>query len=194
MRTVNWEQAGVALRGLLRLLGLYLVYRGIIDEQTWLVISAVILEVVLSAFSAFGRSDTNLLVSAANVPGTEVIPPDPMKREARLRAHPNIRTAAALFLCMFLMGCQEQRPTIVGTITNSLPVEVQERILRHCGWIEPLTTLSKIIAMFPGLEAAAIIEQATNEVCDAVKPKDPNIRARSVPVVNGVKLEGGFVR
>jgi hypothetical protein len=77
LRSVNPEQMGAFIRTLFQMLGAALGMYGVMTEENWLAISGPLASFIILGWGMWARSDTQLLISAANVPGTKAVIVEP---------------------------------------------------------------------------------------------------------------------
>lgn len=73
IRTINPEQLAVLFRTALQFGGGYLVGQGIVDAETWTVLSGALLTLAITLWGLWARKDSNLIKSAAAVPAVEKV-------------------------------------------------------------------------------------------------------------------------
>jgi hypothetical protein len=72
----NPSQAGSLFRTGLQIGGTYLATKGYVDGDTWATVAGPLLILVTTAYgSLYKRTSTNLVASAANVPGVQITAP-----------------------------------------------------------------------------------------------------------------------
>jgi len=91
LRSVNPEQMGAIIRTLFQMLGAALGMYGIMTEENWLTLSGPAVSFLILGWGIWARSDTQLLISAANVPGTKAVIVEPDTASAI----PNAKVASA---------------------------------------------------------------------------------------------------
>jgi hypothetical protein len=210
LRPVNPEQLVGSLRGVVLFGAGIALGRGIITKEQMadLVSHADTLIPIVLAFGMWvwgwwARKDKNLIVSAANIPGTTVLVPAPVVAKSEtLQENPSVEIKshwlAAIFVgsLLFLGGCQTaQAPLpspVVGTVVGVLPEKVQEAAAKACGYVPTIQTVIDLVAAFGGPAVPSIANQIVAEVCAAVVRRGST--RSSTPIVRGVRLRGSFVR
>ncbi|MFD1330794.1 hypothetical protein ACFQ4O_02150 [Methylopila musalis] len=88
-RIINADQFAALLRTALQLAGAYVAANGYASGAEWELISGALLTLATTAWGIWARSDANLIVSAAEVPGVEKIVA-PGTPPAALDGHPKV--------------------------------------------------------------------------------------------------------
>jgi hypothetical protein len=210
LRAVNPEQMVGAFRGVVLFGSGIAIGRGLItkDQATELMAH---LDIVIPALTGlatliwgwWARKDKNLIVSAANIPGTTVLVPAPVVAKSEtLQENPSVEIKshwlAAIFVgsLLFLGGCQTaQAPLpspVVGAAVGLLPDQIRDKIEQGCGYVASGQTILELISAFGGPAVPSIVNQIVAEVCTAVTRRS-SVRG-SVATVRGVRLRGSFVR
>jgi hypothetical protein len=210
LRPVNPEQLVGSLRGVVLFGAGIALGRGIITKEQMadLVSHADTLIPIVLAFGMWvwgwwARKDKNLIVSAANIPGTTVLVPAPVVAKSEtLQENPSVEIKshwlAAIFVgsLLFLGGCQTaQAPLpspVVGAAVGLLPDQIRDKIEQGCGYVASGQTILELISAFGGPAVPSIVNQIVAEVCTAVTRRS-SVRG-SVATVRGVRLRGSFVR
>jgi hypothetical protein len=91
LRTINPEQMGAIIRTLFQMAGAAIGMFGFLTDEDWLALSGPAASFLILLWGVWARSDTNLLVSAANVPGTKAVIVEPETASAI----PNDKVASA---------------------------------------------------------------------------------------------------
>lgn len=109
---------------------------------------------------------------------------------------------AVLALAGFLAGCATPGPFPAPNPSPSGPVAsdstitaIQQAAVRVCGFLPTVQTVADIVATFTG--GSAIVNLAGNvatAICNAVRPPLGARKRAAVPMVNGIVIQGGFVR
>jgi hypothetical protein len=77
LRTINPEQMGAIIRTLFQMAGAALGMFGFLTDEDWLAFSGPAASFLILLWGVWARSDTNLLRSAAEVPGTKAVIVEP---------------------------------------------------------------------------------------------------------------------
>lgn len=114
-------------------------------------------------------------------------------------------TVSALIGTLALAGCGTMgttggtTPPVISTGDPTLDAQIQAAqaaAVKACGFLPTVTTITGILSTFvPGAAGpVAIGTQVAQAICDAVAPKASAKRKLGSPTVNGVRIEGIFVR
>lgn len=112
---------------------------------------------------------------------------------------------AAMLTSTSLAGCATDPVTGTTTIdvakVSSIEADVQKNAAIICGFVPTIGTVASVIASFAGAGGiATIATQAANAICSAVVPakmaghRRLAMRRGTAPVVNGVPVEGYFIK
>jgi hypothetical protein len=104
------------------------------------------------------------------------------------------RTVIALAVAASLGGCAAGtggRPTI----DPNVQAQIQQTAASICGFVPTISTVAGIVATFTGSGALIdLVGQVATSICDAVAPKKSMMRRAVRPAVNGVLVQGYFLR
>lgn len=113
---------------------------------------------------------------------------------------------AAALSSASLVGCATNPVTGTQTIDvaqiTAIEAEVQKTTAIVCGFVPTVGTIAGVVASFVpgGAAATTLATQVANAICSAVGPAKMSghrrlaMRRGTAPVVNGVPIEGYFIR
>lgn len=110
--------------------------------------------------------------------------------------------AASLSLGACATNPSTGKPTIDPTQITDIENQVQKGAAAVCGFVPTLGTVASIIATFTGTSPiVGIVNQVVTSICNAVVPAKASLRrgahrfgATNAPTVNGVPIQGYFIR
>lgn len=116
----------------------------------------------------------------------------------------NLFIVAALCGSVALAGCASTgvtpvpgpRPITTGNINIGATISAAEAAaVKACGFLPTEQTITSILATFVPSTAVPISigNQIASMICNAVVPKASSRRRLSMPIVNGVRIQGSFV-
>ena len=112
--------------------------------------------------------------------------------------------AVAAVAAVSLGGCASvgtSTPVIDNTQLTNIENQIQQTTASVCGFVPTIGTIASIVTTFTGGGAVVdLASQVANSICKAVVPvkaklvKRHSYGAVAQPAVNGVKIEGYFIR
>lgn len=108
-----------------------------------------------------------------------------------------VASMVAIAACATPGGVTITTPTIStdpGPTAGVTIEQVQNIVVRGCGFLPTVSTVADIITTFTGGGAAvAIADRIASAICNAVAPRNAARRGAGQPRVNGVAIHGRFV-
>jgi hypothetical protein len=103
--------------------------------------------------------------------------------------------ALAVGASVALGGCATS-PSGQPTIDPSIQTQIQNGTAAACGFVPTITTVASILASFVGGgPIVGVVGSTIKAICDAVAPPKASLKRKfGKPMVNGVPVEGYFIR
>lgn len=104
------------------------------------------------------------------------------------------KTLIALSFAATLGGCAaglDGKPTV----DSNVQAQVQQAAASICGFVPTISTVASIVATFTTAGPVVdLVSQVATAICDVVAPKKNMMRRAVRPAVNGVLVQGYFIR